>query len=92
MWESTTTDGFDNTPEYVLECLMDVSDVYDSLFVEGDDICVRWNVANGINEDCDDSSPRIGDVFDTFSDDDGVDDADDIGSSVNICLLLWQLN
>ena len=53
---SATADGFDNIPEYVLERLMDSfsDDLYvdESLFVEGDNVCIFRPVADSINEDC----------------------------------------
>ena len=57
---SAAADGFDNIPEYVLESLMDSfsddSDVDESLFVEGDNVCIRQPVTDSIDEDCDDSA------------------------------------
>ena len=89
---SSAANGFDYVPEYVLESLMDSfsndSYVDESLFVECDIVCICQLVIDSIDEDCDDSSPRIGDVFDAFSDDDNIDDVDDIGQSVTMATIL----
>ena len=54
---SAAADGFDNIPEYILERLMenfsDNSDIDDSLFVKGDNVCMHRLVADIINKDCD---------------------------------------
>ena len=50
---------FDNVPEYVLERFMDSfsddSDVDESLFVEGNNVCIRQPVADSIGKECDNS-------------------------------------
>ena len=54
-----------------MDSFSDDADIGESLFVEGN-VCIRLPVADNSDENCDDSSPQIGDVFNAFLDDDDI--------------------